>query len=192
MEVHFIKNILILIILSIPLLLIISCNNGRRDERRNEFMIDENRLLFAHNTHMFDLRIVVDGTIYESSDECQMAIIHVHRMITNPSHPDFNPFYDELIFVRNRDEAQGFTDNVIVAWPSGSNGMIRSLGRLNRFINLTIDEIPWYGDEPERQPINLEDFGLIYPIDMEDITENAEQVLAVFEMLLQGERERVR
>jgi len=183
------KKILMQVILLLAAALVAACSNRRGNAGVGELMIDRDVLIFARNTLMFDLRIVVDGVIYETNNECRRAMSYVRDLIWPTSHNRINrSYYTELMFVRNHEESQNFPDNVIVAWPSGSNGMHSSLMTMNWFINRTVDEIPRDRGNLERQPVILEDFGLTHPIDMIDLMENVEQVLAVFKALTWTER----
>ncbi|MCL2365208.1 MAG: hypothetical protein FWC71_11150 [Defluviitaleaceae bacterium] len=181
------KKVAALFIFFICFMMITGCNNETRNEGRYEVMIDRDRAMFAIETFMFDLRIVVDGEVMESSCEHRRPSTYAFNMLW-PGSPTRSSFYTELVFVRNREEAQDFPDNIIVAWPVDRNATKTALNTMNRFISRTVDQL----GGTFREPINLEDFGLTYPIDMTDLVENAEQVLAVFKALSRSERQSVR
>ena len=59
----------------------------------------------------FEFQIVIDGQKSVKSG----GVVHV---IINPYHREFNPFYTDIILVGSEEQAQGFPDNIIVAWPT--------------------------------------------------------------------------
>ena len=59
----------------------------------------------------FSYLIAMDGQKYNFTGS---AI----RTVINPHHNEYNPFYTDIILVGSQEQAQGFPDNIIVAWPT--------------------------------------------------------------------------
>ena len=167
----------ILIILLSMLLLLSGCNSGRRPEA----MINLDKLHFAYLTRIFDFQMVVDGEI-----ETAFAPLRAWDM-TQPHSPYFDPFYTELVFVHNKEQAQGFSDNVIVAWPRDWPATQGVVNIMNNMVSRNAEELGNLRTQT-REPISLEDFGLTYPITIEDLVDNWEKVIAVWNALTETER----
>ena len=140
-----------------------ACRNNTEEAR---FMISQEKLTHAMQFR-FTFRFVKDGepVIMISSDAFS---------IVAPTGRNFNPFYTELEFVRTFEEAEGFADNVAVAWPrrlwieSTIDGMHEVVNR---------DPPPLNELSEYEEVITLENFGLSYPITFDDFIDNWESVL---------------
>lgn len=100
-----------LILLVVLLCTIIALFTGCQKEEVPERMISREKALYARQMH-FDFRIVTeDGTHLSYEGRGLFGLI-------NPDSLDFDPFFTELVFVHSEEEAEGFPDNIIVAWPS--------------------------------------------------------------------------
>jgi len=176
---NFIKERAIAAVLIIAILMFAArpINTGREPQA----MINLDKMNFAFFTHIFDFQMVIDGEINSE------AIPQAWEM-THPSSPRFDPSFTELIFVHNKEQAQGFPDNVIVAWPIDHPAAQRVVDRMNMMANRTKEELPRLGSQRWREPISLEDFGLTYPITLEDFVDNWEKVIAVWNALTESER----
>jgi len=89
----------------------------------------------------FDLSCTIDFLIYEGD------------------------FYIDCVFVMSKEEAQGYADNIIVAWP-------------NRWTDRIIERLNEYVYENE---IDLELYSLQYPVTREDIVEKWEELNALLD-----------
>jgi len=152
------------------------------EEEAPQPMVPSDKRLFLFNM-FFDARIVVGDEIYFGSAN--------FMIFTGPNHSDFDPFYDELIFVHSEEESEGFPDNVIVAWPLYPFTHTRLAG-LNWAITRDLNEISGNPETRRNHKINLEDFGLSYPITIEDMVDNWEKVHAVWNALGSAEHRDIR
>ena len=126
----------------------------------------------------FSLRAVIDG-------EVRYGMRPV-LWIMHPGSLNFSQFHDELVFVHSQEEAQGFPDNVVVAWP-------RDIERTHTIIEginwmAENNPPPLWNDEPTREPISLADFGFTEPITIRDLVDNWEQVNALWHTFDHTER----
>ena len=124
----------------------------------------------------FNFLFVVDGNARVGSNV-------MDRNMFEPWQVEFCAFYDTLIFVRNEDEAHGFPSNVVVAWPvDGCTELHRRLEQVNWEVNRDSNSIAFGGINlfPNRRTllgVGLEKhFGLTYPITVDDLVYNWEQV----------------
>jgi len=122
----------------------------------------------------FQFSIVYDG---ERGTSSSMAV----SFLLNPMSPDFNPLYTELVFVLSEEDVVGFPDNVVVAWPclrsrGGIIGMHLALSG-NRRVS------PHYSTRTLADEIDLEDFGLTYPLTFEQLVNDWENVAALISRL---------
>ncbi|MCL2574630.1 MAG: hypothetical protein FWE34_08790, partial [Defluviitaleaceae bacterium] len=113
-----------------------------------------------------------------------------------------NP-YSDLIFVHTKAESLNFPDDIIVAWPR----TIEDTGEIDaRFYEALIDGIHWMANRTKedltrtdiwgegqltRQVVTLEEFGLTYPLTMEDLIYNWEKVDALWFTFESLERTRI-
>ena len=65
-----------------------------------------------------------------------------------------------LVFVHSEEEAEGYEEGIIVAWPSAKTEI--TLIRINRYI--------------EREGIDISRFSLEYPLTMENLVDNWEPI----------------
>jgi len=140
---------------------------------------------FAFNSNMFGFRIVVDGEVLEGFQAASTA-----WLVTHPVAHEFDPSFNELVIVRYEEESHGFPDNVIVIWPLEERVDVRLI-RFNRLVMLTADELfhPQHAWGLGRYPINLDDFGLTYPITIDDFIYNWEGIIGVVNAFTQTERD---
>jgi len=127
---------------------------------------------------MFQLDLMVDG-------ERQIRTAR-ENTVANPSRPNFNPVYTELIFVHSKSDAVDLPDNVIMAWPCCFS--IGVLELLNEAVNRSEDEL-FFWARNRREVLHLEDFGLTYPITLIDLVNNWEQVRDVWIRLTPDEQQ---
>jgi len=171
------RSIVLIILLSVILLIFTLCNM----RREREALVNLDKLEFAFHTIMFDFQMVIDGEVVFRAN------LHA-RNAAHPLSPYFDPFYTELVFVHNQEEAQGFPDNVIVAWPGDRPHTQGVVNMLNYRVSLPAGELVGPSGRQTREPIILEDFGLTYPITIADLVDNWEGVVAVWKALTENER----
>jgi len=130
-------------------------------------MISQEKLRYAGDMG-FRFSIVHEG-------ERRNSFVTLAQYLTNPISPGFDPLHTELIFVLSENDAVGFPDNVVAAWPSNdaSRGMIIGIhlaisgnGRIS----------PRYEARILADDINLEDFGLTYPLTFQQLVDDWENV----------------
>jgi len=140
----------------------------------------------------FDARIIVDGEVVMAPAQGLFLQRVISRVSPNGSY--FDPSYTELIFVHSAEEAEGFPDNVIVAWPSevvpyflpGLNeAVMKDEADIAEFFNNSSRS------SSERDVICLEDFGLSYPLTIEDFVDNWEGIYRLWRILMLGEQGRI-
>jgi len=133
-------------------------------------MISSEKFLYARD---MDFRF----SIYYDGERRNWDSLPVSALI-GLSSPHFDPLYTELVFVFSENDAVGFPDNVVAAWPSNdaSRGMIIGIhlaisgnGRIS----------PRYEASIFADDINLEDFGLTYPLTFEQLVDDWENVAAL-------------
>ena len=143
----------------------------------------------------FQFRIVEGDRILSSGS--------VARMYINPRSHLHNPFYTDLIFVHNEAESVDFPDNIIVAWPrrdslAGGVGMGPSeaiVAGMNWAVNRTerdlLNDFGEFEGQLRRPVLTLEEFGLTYPITVEDLVDNWQRVCDLWDALHPNEREHI-
>lgn len=130
----------------------------------------------------FGFQIVVEGAVRPSN-------FHASPRISDSGRILFDPRFDTLVFVRSEQEAMGFPDNVVVAWPDvGQQRLEERLEMLNREIAIDEHALTLGGAaEPSRPVLGEgklhEKFGLTYPITPEDLVDHWEQVNELIEFL---------
>jgi len=127
------------------LLLLVGCN--RSSEEVVESSINDQ--MRFHMTFMLFYH-----TARESGPQWQRSISSVRE--------DWREIFTDLVLVHSEDEAIGFREDVIVAWPSDRTYLI--VDAFNREIRLSEGEL-----DPES-------FGLTYPITVEDTVNYWQQV----------------
>ena len=116
----------------------------------------------------FQIRVVIDG------EESITAWTINARAFTDPRSEAFNPFYTDFILVHNKEQALEFPDNVITAWHDYPEGIVRGINfliRNNRPVNHQFGS---------HRYVALEDFGLAYPLTVDDLIYNWESVDRLF------------
>jgi len=150
-------------------------------EERN--LLPRDKLSYARSMR-FEFRIMVDGEARSSWHDV------IRRTLYYRDFPEkFDPFYDELVFVYSEAEATAFPDNVVVAWPRGDDTILEFIEGIHQAVALDeSDLIEWR----ERDVVRLEDVGLTYPLTVEDLVDNWEQVNALWDRLTAQERSSIR
>ena len=150
--------------------------------RENEPMVSMDKMWFAASFY-FNARIVVDGEPVITSTGLEYRLEIVDRLHWNSQY--FDPSYTEFVFVHNAEEAEGFADNVVVAWPSRLT--YHFIPEIHLFANMDKDELAERRFET-RDVITFEQFGLSYPLTIEDFVDNWESVHALWQSLTGSER----
>lgn len=131
-------------------------------------MLPEGKFAYAGDFR-FQFQITIDGERHASN-------VLVNRHV-DTFHPQFDPFFDELVFVHSEEEAVGFPDNVIVAWPSTDLFTQGLIYNILWAVNRTPDD--WIG-HPRRDVLTLEEFSLSDPLTVTDLVDNWEKVRALW------------
>lgn len=166
------KKIIVLILI-LALMFMIFLKTGC--EREEIPMISREQLIFANWPMRFHFQVMEDNQAIERSVDWLLVR-------TNPRYVGdvFELRFTDLVFVLNEGEAVGFPDYVIVAWPGDYTQDV--VDRFNYAIGLREDDLEWRSSE--RGEFNLEtfqeDFGLTYPLTVEDFVHNWEKVRDVF------------
>ena len=139
------------------------------------------RDLYSYAVQMeFAFRIMVDG-----EQRCGGWV----REVVFPSSEIFDPSYNDLVFVHSEVEAQEFPDNVIVAWPREDGNFAEYfVAGINIRITRTEEDLLSYRGRPMREVINIDDFGLTYPITVADLVDNWERVRSLWRAFTQSEQ----
>jgi len=96
-----------------------------------------------------------------------------------PASPYFNPNFVEMVFVHNAEDAYSFSEDTLVLWPS--EYMQRQVERLNYVIQRPrTSEADHRGLTGE---IDLESFGLTYPITIETVVDEWEKIYELWLVL---------
>ena len=140
----------------------------RNREETRQAMVDLDKFSYA-TVLAFDFRIMLRGHAFRDGGTVLSYI--------NPASDRFDPFYDEFVFVRNEAESVDFPDNVVVAWPR-EHVYENVIGALHRAVNRDGHELARRGID--RSVLYLEDFGLSYPLTVDDLIDNWENVFALF------------
>ena len=114
-------------------------------------------------------RIIVDGEQFGLG----MAIFQISMR---------NRHFTDFVFVHTAAEAEAFPDNVVVAWPSEDEALNQlRIDAMHRQASRTAEELEqlrW-----RRRAVTLEEFGLSYPITVEDFVYNWEGIRDLREVL---------
>jgi hypothetical protein len=150
------KSFFLIITFFIVSIIIFACN--QEEESMPTAPISLEQIFYARDM-FFDWMIFIDG---EPLVVDALSSGPVFERIIIAGGDLFDPYYDELVFVRNKEEAVGFAESTVVAWPPNDDiaqGMVNGLhlGKL-------------------RGDIDLESFGLTYPITINDLVEEWEKV----------------
>ena len=161
-----------MLVISILFVAVIVIMIGRNQERVAQPMINMDKYSYA-NLLSFEVRMTINGYVFQSWTSVQDSILPGSRF--------FDPSFNELVFVHNEAESRGFPDNVIVAWPRERTieGLIASI---HWAVNRQDGEIGVRGNPIalRRPVVTLEEFGLTYPLTVEDLVSNWEKVFALF------------
>ena len=137
---------------------------GCRQEKEEIVDLCEERLIPAEKTGYawvmgFVFQIHIDGEV-QVIGRGESSFPVMDRIYFTQS-PLFDLSYEELIFVHNEEEATDFPSSTVVAWPDEDMAQ----GIINGFHLAVL-----------RGELDLKDFGLAYPIVMEDFIENWESI----------------
>ena len=127
----------------------------------------------------FQIRVVIDG------EESITAWTVNARAFTDPRSEAFNPFYTDFILVHNKEQALEFPDNVITAWHDYPEGIVRGINWLVR------NQLPYRSGGRQRLALP-EDFDLTYPLTVDDLIYNWENVFGLFSVFDSAERNAIR
>ena len=149
-------RLLILIVMMFTIVSILfSCN--KEEEIVETSYIQYKEVLYARDL-FFSWKIMIDGEPFIATNWFDRNTVFNRLWMRDASD---QPYYTELIFVRNEAEAVGFPDSTVLAWPEEGfgQGMVNGLhlGML-------------------RGDIDLEDFGLSYPITIQNLVDDWENV----------------
>ena len=172
-----------LVMLISTIVLLSACNADDYDYEEEERIMDLLIKSWYGSDMLFHFRIVVDG-------EARIlgGFSAVDRF--NPSSRFHNPFYTDLIFVHSGAEADALNlpDNIIVAWPRDAEWTDGLIAGMHWAVNRTEDELPRRWEQLLRPVVTLEEFGLSYPITIEDLVDNWEKVNALWTTFTDNER----
>ena len=156
-------TISIFIILLFVLPLTMCVNNRESNQKVQQAMIPFSHFRYARQLR-FEFQMVVDGERRITSN------FRVNQIISLGS-PYFDPFYTELVFVHTEEEAIGFPDNIIVAWPRDRFTAEGVVAGFHWAVNRSEEEL-----RGSREVITLEQFGLSPPLTVEDLVDSWERV----------------
>ena len=179
-------SIIFALILSIVTLAFISgCsqNNNKEGEQKmwHQF-IPADKQIYLHDL-FFRFSIYVDGerrtvnglnviTAYVSWGSRTEITPLLPQLITVPE-------LTELALVYNEEEAAGFPENVVVAWPWEHAQDI--IDGMHWAVSLNVDDLVDSSTGWKiRDPIALEDFGLTYPLTVTDFVDNWEKMMTLW------------
>ena len=115
-------------------------------------------------------------------DGTQITNGSVVSMFLNPRHHFYNPFYTEVVFVHSETEAQGFPDNIVVAWPRDGDWNNNLIEEIHWEVSRAEADLMFHG-RLSRPVVTLEEFGLSYPITVADFVDNWKNVASLREAL---------
>jgi len=165
------KKAIVAVVLTLIVVLVATMNNINRKVEAQQ-LIDIDKFVYALSLD-FGFRIVIDGHTYRTASVAHLYVIE---------QPD--PFYTDLVFVHSRTEAEGFPDNIVVAWPTVGGGQA------------AVRMIQWVVGRTEAErnrfgfgwpALTLEQFGLTQPLTVEDLVDNWENVNALLQALSSAE-----
>jgi len=171
------RKAIIAVILTLIVALVVTMSTGNQEEEAQEAqeLIDLVKFRYAQSLG-FAFGIVAHGRTIESH-----RVVFLQMLDHRPA-----PFYTDLVFVHSRAEAEGFPDNVLVAWPTAGGGRATA-----RSLQRAVDRPEEAGLDTwgQRRPaVTLEQFGLSQPLTVEDLVDNWEKVNALFRALTFSER----
>jgi len=135
--------------------LFLSCN--QEEEMVEISYIQYEEILYARDL-FFSWKIVIDGEPFIATNWFDRNTVFNRLWMGDASG---QLYYTDLVFVRNEAEAVGFPDSTVLAWPEDdiAQGMVNGL-HLGMLV----------GD------IDLDDFGLAYPITIQTLVDDWEKV----------------
>jgi len=160
------------IILLAMLLIVLTVTVYRRRQEVSQPMVNMDMYWYA-NFLSFHFRIVLNSGVFNDR-------VNVINRIT-PDSVHFDPSFNEFIFVHNEAESLDLPSNVIAAWPREDriDGLIAGF---HWAVNRTEDDlISTLGGRVRRPVVTLEQFGLTYPLTVEDFVGNWEKVNELFQ-----------
>ncbi|MCL2841805.1 MAG: hypothetical protein FWE05_13685 [Defluviitaleaceae bacterium] len=156
-------------------------NNREEIVEQRDWVIPFDKQHFVSN-FWFHTQITVNGEILSGLAAAQIFI--------NPAFYHFDPYFDTLILVYSEEEAQGFPDNVVLAWPMEDNWLTQEQ------ISILNDRIMWSEELIEqhtrsglrpRSVLGIEGleerFGLTYPITTRDLVDHWQQIVRLWDYL---------
>ena len=177
------KIAIVFILVLLMTMLVTGCSSYEEEKEEPQAMIPLEKLWFADDLR-FEYRIVIDGEIFHAF---WRVFVHI-----NPNTPYFNPFYTELVFVHNEEEATGFPDNIIVAWPREGEFSQGLIDGMHWAVNRDANSLTRRSGSKIRKVITLEEFGLSYPLTVEDLVDNWEKIYALWNAFTPSEQNTVR
>jgi len=150
--------------------------------RRGHTML--NQLRYA-NEMWLDLRIVVDGEEINDS-------FHTIRDHINPDYSAFAPGIRRFRFVHSEAEATALSSRTIAAWPRNNHWPHSLAAGINWAVNRDEADLAHFIHGQIRDVICLTDFGLTYPLTVEDKIDSWEAVSALWQAFPQNERSDIR
>jgi len=172
-----------ILVLMLPIfLIIVGCINRANEEEEQQMLIPREKFFYA-DLMQFGFRFVVDGEELNGSERYLFTYLWGLVIPGN----SFDPSYNKLIFVHSQEEAVGLPDNVIAAWPSERTvDIITGLHRAIARDQESLDQ-GW----SRRDAINIEDFGLSYPLTTTDLVNYWERVDSLWNSLSNGEQSNI-
>jgi len=167
-------------------------HNGWNYQEEEERIMDLAAKSWYGDGMQFYFRIVVNG---------EARILDGLRAWVRLDHVSsfHDPFYTDLIFVHNEAEADALNlpDNIIVAWPRDPEWTEGLIAGIHWAVDRSEDDLtnnPAHRGGlltgfPVRGVVTLEEFGLSYPITIEDLVDNWEKVNALWTALTSNEHE---
>jgi len=162
------------IILLAMLLIVLTVTVYRRRQEVSRQPVVNMDMFWYANFLPFHFRIVLNSGVF---NDWGNVLNHI-----TPSSSSFDPSFNEFIFVHNEAESLDLPSNVIAAWPreDSIDGLIAGF---HWAVNRTEDDLVDFGVGrfPRRPVVTLEQFGLTYPLTVEDFVVNWEKVNELFQ-----------
>jgi len=176
------RNVTILLLILLVSVFAASCSSRLEDEQLS-MVISEEKFDYAYSL-LFRFQLMLN-------EERTISSGHIVWNVVNPTGRLFDPFFTELVFVPSEANATGFPDNIIVAWPyvGEHNFTEMRIDGLHRAVSKDSDDLLRPNRTiPLRDVITFEEFGLSYPLTVEDLVDNWEKVHALWNSLTRNER----
>ena len=178
------KYFIAILIIAATLLLIFNGINNREERMQRERILELRQKSNFGTDMSFYFQMYIEG-------ERQIPQgWPTPRDILNPMAYDISSiFYTDVVFVHNEEQAKGFPEDVIVAWPNMYAAQT-AIHEFHRLINIPEAEIQGaIARNPYRPVLTLEEFGLSYPLTIIDLVDNYEKVMALWRSLTPNERQ---